>query len=83
MNPEEPSHIREQKSYEPLIKLIIEILEILCWVHECQVIHRDIKPQNLMRRKKDGKMILIDFGVIKRVDQALNNSKLTVIVSGE
>jgi eukaryotic-like serine/threonine-protein kinase len=75
--------IKARQSYEPLIQLLIEILEVLSYVHASGIIHRDIKPQNLMRRKADGKLILIDFGVVKRVDQELNNSKLTVIVSGE
>ncbi len=45
--------------------LVREILEILNVVHREKVIHRDIKPSNIMRRKQDGKLILIDFGSVK------------------
>jgi serine/threonine-protein kinase len=46
-------------------KLVREILEILTVVHQKKVIHRDIKPSNIMRRKQDGKLVLIDFGSVK------------------
>jgi eukaryotic-like serine/threonine-protein kinase len=36
-------------------------------VHRQQVIHRDVKPSNLIRRHRDGKLVLIDFGAVKQV----------------
>ena len=61
----------EIRSGKPLpemkvVKLLIEILEIVEYVHENHVIHRDIKPANIIRRP-DGKLVLIDFGGIKQV----------------
>jgi serine/threonine-protein kinase len=38
-----------------------DVLEVLEFVHSEGVIHRDIKPDNLIRRKKDQKIILIDL----------------------
>ncbi len=49
------------------VALLIEILEVLKYVHQQNVIHRDIKPQNIMRRKSDGKIVLIDFGAVKEI----------------
>jgi serine/threonine protein kinase len=49
------------------IRLLLDILEVLACVHQHNVIHRDIKLQNLMRRKADGKIVLIDFGAVKDV----------------
>jgi serine/threonine protein kinase len=49
------------------IQLLIEILEVLSYVHEQGVIHRDLKPPNIMRRKSDGKIVLIDFGAVKEI----------------
>jgi serine/threonine protein kinase/tetratricopeptide (TPR) repeat protein len=49
------------------VLLLQEILEILTFVHRQQVIHRDIKPSNLIRRHRDGKIVLIDFGAVKQV----------------
>ncbi|HEY9613140.1 serine/threonine-protein kinase [Allocoleopsis sp.] len=48
-------------------QLLVEVLEILEFVHSQGVIHRDIKPDNIMRRHKDDKLVLIDFGAIKQV----------------
>jgi eukaryotic-like serine/threonine-protein kinase len=65
-----------------VVKLLQEILEILAFVHQQNVIHRDIKPQNLMRRRTDGKTVLIDFGAVKEVSamqvNAQGQSSLTV-----
>ncbi|KST70388.1 hypothetical protein BC008_45175 [Mastigocoleus testarum BC008] len=56
----------EPKSEKELIKLLREILEVLAFVHQQNIIHRDIKPQNI-RRRKDGKIVLIDFGIVKEI----------------
>jgi serine/threonine protein kinase len=58
-----------------VVRLIREILEVLAFVHQQQVIHRDIKPSNLIRRKKDGKIVLIDFGAVKEVTTRFLNAK--------
>lgn len=46
-------------------KLLQGILEVLAFLHQQDVIHRDIKPQNMIRRRQDGKLFLIDFGAVK------------------
>jgi serine/threonine protein kinase len=48
-------------------KMLGEVLSILEFVHSQGVIHRDIKPDNIMRRDADGCLVLIDFGAIKQV----------------
>lgn len=42
-----------------------EILPALQYIHRHQVIHRDIKPQNIIRCQDDGRLVLIDFGAVK------------------
>lgn len=44
-----------------------EILTLLVFVHDHQVVHRDIKPGNLIRRTRDQKIVLIDFGAVKQM----------------
>ena len=46
-------------------QVLQEILIILRDIHAQKVIHRDIKPANIIRREIDGKLVLIDFGVVK------------------
>ncbi|MDJ0561815.1 MAG: bifunctional serine/threonine-protein kinase/formylglycine-generating enzyme family protein, partial [Microcystis sp. M53599_WE4] len=57
---------REGRFSEQKIKEILQqLLPVLVYLHSKGLIHRDIKPDNLMRRRSDGKLMLIDFGGIK------------------
>ena len=55
------------------IKLLRDVLQVLSFVHQQNVIHRDIKPSNLIRRDRDRKIVLIDFGAVKKVNVQLGN----------
>ncbi|MTJ31937.1 serine/threonine-protein kinase [Aphanizomenon sp. UHCC 0183] len=57
-----------------VISLLQEILEILDFVHQQKVIHRDVNPRNILRREQDNKLILIDFGAVKQITTKLVNS---------
>jgi formylglycine-generating enzyme required for sulfatase activity/predicted Ser/Thr protein kinase len=57
-----------------VIKLLQDVLEVLAFVHQQAVIHRDIKPPNLIRRQQDGKVCLIDFGIVKEMASQIVNS---------
>jgi formylglycine-generating enzyme required for sulfatase activity len=71
----------QPKPEQVVIKLLQDILEVLAVVHQHHVIHRDIKPQNLMRRKTDGKIVLIDFGAVKEIGTLLINPQGQTSVS--
>jgi eukaryotic-like serine/threonine-protein kinase len=60
-----------------VIALLQDILEILVFVHKKDVIHRDIHPDNLIRRTSDGKIVLIDFGAVKEINTSQNSSGQT------
>ncbi|MBE9215856.1 serine/threonine protein kinase [Plectonema cf. radiosum LEGE 06105] len=51
-----------------VVGFLKDVLNILEYVHSQGVIHCDVKPENLIRRAKDGKLVLIDFGSIQPVD---------------
>jgi serine/threonine-protein kinase len=57
-----------------VIQFLREILPILEFIHSQDVIHRDIKPDNIMRRERDGKLVLIDFGAVRQVQANLTAS---------
>jgi tetratricopeptide (TPR) repeat protein/tRNA A-37 threonylcarbamoyl transferase component Bud32 len=59
---------------DQVISLLQEILEILDFVHQQKVIHRDVNPRNILRREQDNKLILIDFGAVKQITTQLVNS---------
>ncbi|NEO86009.1 MAG: protein kinase [Spirulina sp. SIO3F2] len=74
---------RSRRWSEPkVLRLLRDILEVLSFVHEQQVIHRDIKPANI-RRRPDGKVVLIDFGAVKQAGEQLSHdgeTQLTVAI---
>ncbi|MFN9205588.1 MAG: protein kinase domain-containing protein [Pseudanabaena sp.] len=45
--------------------VLVEVLQILEFVHGKSVIHRDISPDNIIRRRSDRKLVLVDFGAAK------------------
>lgn len=69
-------------SESQVIAFLQDGLHILRFIHEQQVIHRDIKPDNFIRRESDNKLVLVDFGSVKQVLQKsqTNMGQLTVAV---
>jgi ActR/RegA family two-component response regulator/tRNA A-37 threonylcarbamoyl transferase component Bud32 len=51
------------------MRLFRELMLALGDIHEKGILHRDLKPQNLMFRD-DGSLAIVDFGIAKHVDAA-------------
>ncbi|MFN5725393.1 MAG: protein kinase domain-containing protein, partial [Pseudanabaena sp.] len=51
--------------------VLVEVLQILEFVHSKSVIHRDISPDNIIRRRSDRKLVLVDFGAAKHATATL------------
>jgi DNA-binding NarL/FixJ family response regulator/tRNA A-37 threonylcarbamoyl transferase component Bud32 len=49
------------------LKLFRELMFALGDIHEKSILHRDLKPQNLMFRT-DGSLAICDFGIAKHID---------------
>lgn len=60
-----------------IIQLLYDLLSVLEFVHAHQIIHRDIKPHNIIRRMHDGLFVLIDFGVAKKLSDRLQTDTST------
>lgn len=52
---------------EEALKIFRELMFALGDIHEQGVLHRDLKPQNLMFRA-DGSLAILDFGIAKHID---------------
>lgn len=59
------------RSEQEIRSLLEDLLPVLQFIHERGVIHRDITPANIIRRKADQRPILIDFGVAKQFSEAV------------
>jgi len=47
--------------------LLWSLLNVLEYVHQQNIVHRDIKPDNIILRQRDNEPVLIDFGIVKEV----------------
>lgn len=65
----------KQLSEAEVINILKELLTVLEFVHNNGVIHRDIKPNNIIRRHCDRKLVLIDFGAVKQISTQVLNSE--------
>ena len=55
-------------------EVLSSILPILDYIHAYRIIHRDIKPDNIIIRATDGQPVLIDFGIVKEAVATMINS---------
>ncbi len=66
-------------SEQSALKLLLDVLPILNYLHEQGFIHKHISPNNIIRRRSDYKTVLTDAGKIKDIlltynQMYLNNS---------
>lgn len=60
---------------------IRQIVSALGYIHSRNMLHLDVKPQNIMIRRSDNAAILIDFGLTKHYDST-DGGQTTATVSG-
>ena len=64
------------------IALLEGVLPVLNFIHAHHVIHRDLKPDNLIRRRDTGEIVLIDFGAVKEIRTRIITGEQTALTIG-
>ncbi len=64
-------------------KILVSLLPVLAHIHSRRIVHRDVKPDNIILRAVDGKPVLIDFGIVKEtIATGVNHSQNTPFSMG-
>jgi serine/threonine protein kinase len=59
------------------LKLFLKVCSAVAFAHRNQIIHRDIKPTNVLV-KRDGEPKLLDFGIAKLLNMTTKDGNITV-----
>jgi serine/threonine protein kinase len=69
--------VTEQRRFSEteVAKFLIQMLHLLGYVHQNRLIHRDIKPQNIILCQTDLRFVLVDFGAVKDLYPSLETNQ--------
>lgn len=65
-------------STEECLRYLERIASALCVVHARGLVHRDLKPPNIMLRES-GEVVLIDFGIAKNLEHGAGSTRTGVL----
>ena len=73
--------LREPLSMKEFFETAIGISEVLQYVHNVGIIHRDVNPSNILI-SREGKIKLIDFGISTTLHSEENGSQTPDLIEG-
>jgi eukaryotic-like serine/threonine-protein kinase len=57
-------------------RIMLEVARALAYAHERHVVHRDIKPDNILLQTEDGRVMVTDFGIARAMTEG-GDARLT------
>ena len=71
--------VKRQGALDPrtVAKLLTDVAYALAYAHGRGVVHRDIKPDNIMIERATGRALLMDFGISRPITASVDTAGLT------
>ena len=69
---------RNQLGVEARIRLFLDVLDAVAHAHANLIVHRDIKPPNVLVTR-DGQVKLLDFGIAKLIEEGAEAGAATIL----
>ena len=70
-------HDRGRLEPDEVRRVLREVANALAYAHARGVIHRDIKPDNILLEKETGRAMVTDFGIARAISENSGDSRLT------
>lgn len=70
------TEVGKEAGYPEKIKLLIQMLQALAYLHRRGIIHRDLKPQNALI-DEEGNVMLLDFGLAEENPKASGDGTIS------
>ena len=73
-------HVLPSRRYIPVgttVAIMAQVLDGLGYAHQQDIIHRDIKPGNILMESRSNRPIILDFGIAK-VSRGLDNESSSI-----
>ncbi len=62
-------HARGPMAPDEVRHILIQVADALAYAHERGVVHRDIKPDNILLDREDNRVLVTDFGIARAITE--------------